>query len=59
MEKQGIPLDKIDKIIINAFQANAKAKNDNILSIRLYCKCKKTRNIYSNRHEIMVKKEKK
>ena len=32
MEKQGIPLDKIDKIIINA-KANAKAKNDNILSI--------------------------
>tara|TARA_R100001079_G_scaffold110900_1_gene88264 strand:+ start:873 stop:1640 length:768 start_codon:yes stop_codon:yes gene_type:complete len=32
MELQGIPLDKIDKIIINA-KANAKAKNDNILSI--------------------------
>ena len=32
MEIQGIPLDKIDKIIINA-KANAKAKNDNILSI--------------------------
>ena len=32
MEKQGIPLDKIDKIIINA-KASAKKKNDNILSI--------------------------
>ena len=32
MEKQGIPLDKIDKIIIDA-KANARKQNDNILSI--------------------------
>ena len=32
MEKQGIPLDKIDSIVINA-KANARKQNDNILSI--------------------------
>jgi len=32
MEKKGIPLDKIDKIIIDA-KANARKQNDNILSI--------------------------
>ena len=32
MEKQGIPLDKIDRIIIDA-KANARKQNDNILSI--------------------------
>ena len=34
MEKQGIALDTIDKIIINA-RANARKANDNILSLSL------------------------